>query len=254
MTKYFIIIAVLAVLSMVVLVGCSTAKAVLSSSRTYEIKSDVHSLNVEIGAAEFTIIEDDEFRVESNLKYLTVEEKGGVLTVVEDTKFNVGLGYNNAELKLYIPKNIKFEKADITTGAAKFNADTLSAKTLKLNTGAGKTEFDFLEVSEKANIKGGAGEISINDGTLNNLNLNLGVGELNMTAELKGKNDLKFGVGQSDLTLLGDKSDYCLNITNGVGRITVDGASSATYANSGNGENTVNVKGGVGTTNISFAK
>ena len=252
MTKYFIIIAVLAVLAMVVLVGCSTAKAVLSSSRTYEIKSDVHSLNVEIGAAEFTIIEDDEFRVESNLKYLTVEEKGGVLTIVENTKINVGLGYNNAELKLYIPKNILFENADITTGAAKFNADTLSAKTLVLKTGAGKTEFDLLKVSESVKIKGGAGEISINDGTLNNLNLNLGVGKLNMTAELKGCSNLKFGVGQSDLTLIGDKSDYQLNITTGVGKVTVDGANSAAFANSGNGENTVNIKGGVGSTDISF--
>ena len=251
MTKYIILI-VLVILAVAVLAGCSRANAVMDFSKIYKVTSDIHSLDIEIKAADFTIIESDEFRVESNIKKLKVSEENGVLKIADKTRFSAN--YKDAELKIYIPKNIKFEKADITTGAAKLNADTLSAKTLKLNTGAGKTEFDFLEVSEKANIKGGAGAISINDGTLNNLNLNLGVGELNMTAELKGKNDLKFGVGQSDLTLLGDKSDYCLNITNGVGRITVDGASSATYANSGNGENTVNIKGGVGTTNISFAK
>lgn len=252
MTKYFIIIAVLVVLSALFLTACVTEPDVVGTTEIYEISSDVHSLDVEINAAEFEIIESDEFSVESNLKNLTVKEENGVLTIVDKTKVNLGLGYSDAELKLYIPENTIFESAKIKTGASKLDADTLCAKDLTLNTGAGKVEFDSLVVTENASVKGGAGEIVINDGALKDLSLSIGAGKLTMTSELKGESDLSFGVGKSDITLIGDRNDYQLNITTGVGVVTVDDTNAASYVNSGNGENVLNIKGGVGSTDISF--
>lgn len=249
MTKYFII-AALVILSVVVLTACTTRPVVLGEKKTYDITSDIHSLEVEINAAEFTIVEGDKFSAESNLKNLSVTEENGVLRIVDKTK--ISGNYANATLKLCIPKNTTFEKADIKTGASKLNADYFSANTLKLKTGAGRVAFDYLEVLTDISVKGGAGEIVVKDGSLNNLALDLGVGKLELTSKLLGNSNLKFGVGQSDITLLGGKDDYKFNVENGVGNITIDGASSAFYANSGNGENKVNIKGGVGTTNISF--
>ena len=249
MTKY-IIIAVLVVLIMVVLVACAGENAVLSESRTYGVTSDIHSLNVEINSADFTIVQSNELSVESNLKNLSVTEDNGVLNIVDKTKHSVR--YNNAKLTLYIPENITFESADINSGAGRLTADTLSAKTLKLNTGAGQVKFEHLNVLEKTDLKGGAGEIAVNDGSLNNLSLDLGAGQLNLTAALLGESNLKFGVGHSELTLLGDKDDYSFDVETGVGKVSIDGRDAFSFADGGNGENSVKIKGGVGATDINF--
>lgn len=248
MTKYILI--AIAIISMVSLVSCTNRTAVLSKSKTYELTSDIHSLDIEIKAADFTIEESDKFSVESNLKNLSVSEEDGVLTIVDETKLSAN--YNNAMLKLYIPKNVTFEEAEIKTGAGRLSAESISANTLDLKTGAGKVEVDYLEVLSDISIKGGAGAIEINDGTLNNLTLDLGVGKLDMTAALLGKSDLKFGVGHSALTLIGNKDDYNFDIVNGIGNINIDNKSASAFVSSGNGENSVKITGGVGATDIKF--
>lgn len=248
MLKYFLI--ALVVLSLVALVGCASQPAVLGNTKTYDTTSDIHSLDVEINAADFVIVQGDEFSVESNLKNLSVLEEDGVLKIVEKTRF--ARSYNGASLKLCIPEDMVFENASIKTGAGRLTAQSFSANTLELKTGAGRVEFEHLEASENVNIKGGAGEISIKDGTLNNLTLDLGVGELNMTAKLLGESELKFGVGESDVTLLGNREDYSFDIRNGVGTINIDGVTASGFVGSGIGENCVKIKGGVGSTNIEF--
>lgn len=243
----------LAILSMMSLASCTGETAVLDEIKTYELTSDIHSLDVEINAADFTIEQSEEFSVESNLKNLSVSEKNGVLTIVDETKYSDDY-YKDATLKLYIPKNITFKVADIKTGAGKLSANTFSADDFKLKAGAGQVEFDHLEILTDTSIQGGAGAISINDGVLNNLGLDLGAGKLDLTAQLLGESDLSFGVGKYDLTLIGDKDDYTLDVTNGVGKINIDGVSASASAsiNSGNGENIVKIKGGIGETNIRF--
>lgn len=248
MEKYLLI--ALVILSLVALVGCASQTAVLDITKTHEITKDVHSLDIEINAADFVIVQGDEFSVESNLKNLTVTQDDGVLKIVEKTKF--ARSYNGASLKLYIPQNMVFDYASIKTGAGRLTAKSFSANTLELKTGAGRVEFEHLEASENANIKGGAGEIVVKDGNLNNLTLDLGVGELNMTAKLIGESELKFGVGESDITLLGNREDYSFDIRNGVGTINIDGVTVSGFVGSGIGENCVKIKGGVGSTNIRF--
>ena len=248
MEKYLLI--ALVILFLVALVGCASQPAVLDSTKTYKITKGINSLNVEINAADFVVEQGEKFSVESNLKNLSVLEEDGVLKIVEKTKF--ARSYNGASLKLFVPENMVFENASIKTGAGRLTAKSFSANTLELKTGAGRVEFERLEATENVNIKGGAGEISIKDGVLNNLSLDLGVGELNMTAKLICESELKFGVGESDITLLGNREDYSFDIRNGVGRINIDGVTVSGFVGSGIGENCVKIKGGVGSTNIGF--
>ena len=248
MGKYLLI--VLVILFLVALVGCASQSVVLNETKIYDITKDIHSLDIKINAADFVIEQGEKFSVESNLKNLSVFEEDGILKIVEKTRF--ARSYNGALLKLCIPEDMVFENASIKTGAGRLTSKSFSVNTLELKTGAGKVEFYRLEASENVNIKGGAGEIVVEDGNLHNLTLDLGVGELNMNAKLKGESKLNFGVGQSNLNLIGSKEEYSLDITNGAGDIIVDGEKSSFFTNSTNGENTVKIKGGVGSTNIEF--
>ena len=248
MKKY--IVAVFVCLVLLASASCTYENVVLSDSKTYEITSAIHSLDIQINAADFKIEHGEKFSVESNLKYLSVSEKDGVLTIIDEAKSNSN--YSNAVLTLYVPNGILFDDVDITTGAAKLTVDALSTNSLELKLGAGDVRFESLHASLAADIKGGAGQITIASGTLNDLTLAMGVGELNFSGALLGNSDLKLGVGESNLTLIGSKDDYKVDIKKGLGSISVDGKNVSDYGSSGNGQSHIHIEGGVGAINIAF--
>jgi len=209
-------------------------------------------LDIQIGAADFTIEHGDGFSVVSNLNYLTVSECNGVLEIYEEQHGALGVTYTNAFLKLCIPEDIVFDSVDIATGAAKLTVGALSANNVELELGTGKVQFGSLNAYSEINMRGGTGQITIANGMLNNLSLEMGVGELRLTAALLGNNSLRFGVGESKLTLLGSKDDYRVEINKGLGSITVDGKTVTDFGSSGNGQNFVGIEGGIGTVEIVF--
>ena len=73
MKKY--IVTILVFFLLLALASCTNENVVLDDSQTYEITSDIHSLDIQINAADFKIKHGDAFSVESNLKYLSVSEK-----------------------------------------------------------------------------------------------------------------------------------------------------------------------------------
>ena len=249
--KKFIVAAL--VFLLLTLTSCASKIDLVGETQSYEISSEIHSLDIQIGAADFIIEHGDRFSVESNLNYLSVSERNGVLAIIEEDHNQIGItDYTDAVLKLYIPNDIVFESVEITTGAAKLTADSLSANYLELELGAGKVQFGCLNTYANADIEGGTGEITIANGMLNNLILEVGVGELDLTAALLGKSKLSFGVGKSNLTLIGSKDMYKIDIENGLGSITVDGKTVTNFGSSGNGQNYIEVEGGVGTVDIAF--
>lgn len=246
--KKYIVIAL--VFGLLLLASCAKENVVLSDSQTYEITSDIHSLAIQINAADFKIEHGDEFSVESNLKYLSVSEKDGVLTITDEAKSNSN--YSNAVLTLYVPNGIVFDDVDITTGAAKLTAEALSTSSLKLKLGAGDVQFDSLNASLAADIEGGAGQIAIASGSLNDLTLKMGMGKLDLSVALFGNSDLKFGFGESNLTLIGSKDDYKIDVERGLGSLSVDGNEVSDCGSIGNGQSHINIESGVGAVRIVF--
>lgn len=229
--------------------GIFSGEAVLEEAKTYSVDSDIRDLDIEINAADLLIKEGDAFRVESNLKHLKVEEKDGLLSIRETKKY--GGTYNGAQLTVYVPAGTVFDKVSLTTGAGRLTAAVLAAHTLDFELGAGDVSIGALIATGSADIEGGAGRITVSDGAIEDLDLEMGVGQLNLTARLSGECQLDLGVGESNITLIGSKDDYKLDLEKGIGSITVDGKSPAEYG-SGNGANEVEINGGVGAIRVQF--
>ena len=130
--------------------------------------------------------------------------------------------------------------------------DQLSAGTMKFELGAGEVTIDKLIATTAIDIDGGAGRITISDGALHNLDLDMGVGHLNLTSALTGESDFDLGIGESNITVIGNKDDYKLDIEKGIGNITVDGTSVSNIKEYGNGNNSIEVSGGIGAINLRF--
>ena len=228
-----------------------SSDAVLEDVKTYTVAAEIHNLDIEINAADLCIKEGEAFSVESNLKYLKVEEKGGHLTI-QETKIFTGT-YIGAVLTVYVPAGTVFDNVNITTGAGRLTIESLSSGTLDFELGAGDVSVDSLVATESADIDGGAGRITITNGTLKDLDLDMGVGQLNLTSALTGDCQLDLGVGESNITLIGDKEDYRLDLEKGLGSISVDGKNVSDYGSSGNGTSRVEINGGVGSIDVRFA-
>ena len=245
-----IIAILLLIISLISLMGCDIEDVVLDGEKVYAVNGEVHSLDVRIKAADFKIEIGEAFSVKSNLEHLTVTEEGGVLKIVDLARINSN--FTGATLTVYVPEGVVFEDLDLEIGAAKLTAGTLCAKVAELNLGAGDATIECLNASSKVDIEGGAGLISIHGGSLNNLTLELGVGALNLTAALQGSCDLECGVGESNISLIGGKDDYKIDIKKGLGAITVDGEKVSDFSVGGNSQNRIEITGGIGAINLNF--
>lgn len=224
-------------------------KGVAADVTDYAVSQNITSLEVSVGAADFTLETADRFYVKSNLKNIKVTEENGALCIREKDSFAVS--YNGAVLTVGVPEGFSFDSIQVETGAGVFEADFLSAEVVSLELGAGEVTIGNLLVSHKAEIEGGTGKLTVGGGSIQDLELDMGVGKLNLTAALLGDSRLDMGIGEADLKLLGTQEDYRIEIEKGIGQVAVDGASvdGGVY---GSGVNDVEISGGVGAIYVAF--
>ncbi len=233
--------------------GLSFRESPVGDLKGYSFSSEISSLDLEISAADLTIKEGDGFSLESNLKRLSVDEKNGVLRIRENKIFSFG-NYRHASLVLTVPEGTVFENVRMETGAGRLSVEALRAEELSLELGAGDAEFSYLEASREADIEGGAGKITVEDGKLRDPDLQMGVGKFTMTAALLGSGKLELGVGETNLKLLGSKDDYRLDIDKGIGSVTVDGKQISDGDRIGDGDHKMKIECGVGRVEVVFGK
>lgn len=196
--------------------------------------NEITTLDIEIAFTNLTIKTGDILKVETDNNNINCKQENQKLEIKEKNKKWFS-NYEEKELILYLPENLELEKVKITTGA-------------------GETEIQKLNVSKECKIEGGAGKLSIQDGTINDLDLDMGVGELNLTSILTGKSEINAGVGNLNIDLQGEKESYKIQADKGIGSIKIDGKEISNGETLGDGENYIEVDGGVGNIDIEFAK
>lgn len=230
--------------------GLGSGSSAVGEDRTYEVEGEVLSLEVEIGAADFRIEKGEEFFVESNLKRLTFRQIGDKLVLRESSFGNKK--YNGAYLTIYIPDGTVFDEIDITTGAGKFAAETLLAEKVSLELGAGEVNIGELIATREAKIEGGAGAITIDGGSLKNPSFEMGVGEFRLITAIIGEGKFDLGIGEANMTLIGGRENYTVEINKGIGDISFDGDSIPGGKTIGNGQNHIEINGGIGAIKVEF--
>ena len=222
-------------------------------TRTYTVSGEVEDLDVEISAAAFKVVTGDSFSVESNHNHLTVKEENGTLCISEE-KVAFGFSSKGVTVVLTVPEGFVFDDVSLAAGAGKVEIAALAADTLTLDLGAGATEIDSLHVQTRSKINSGTGKLTIKDGELRDLSMDIGVGKLELTGKLTGRCTVNYGIGGAELTLLGEKDDYRIELDKGVGGATLDGDSVSGDSVYGDGENRIEIDGGIGSIEIRFEK
>ena len=96
------------------------------------------------------------------------------------------------------------------------------------------------------------GKTELDSCEINNLKANLGRGEFVFSGKLTGKNKIDSGVGAININLMDNKNNYTINVSKGLGSVTLDGQKLEMNRVYGTGEYYLDVDGGIGEIIIEF--
>lgn len=209
---------------------------------------DIVKFEIEVKYSNLEIKKGD-FKVESNDTNVKCTQKGNEL-IVKETGNNWLRNKEGNKVIIYIPENKEFNEIEIDTGAGNIEIESLNTKDLSFSIGAGKVVINNLKVTNEAEIDGGAGKVDILSGEICNLNLDMGIGEFNICTKLLGNNDIEQGMGKLTIKLRDSQENYTIRTRKGMGSITIDGKEAQNNSIYGNGQNILNIEGGMGAIEI----
>lgn len=226
------------------------------SNNIIETSSDFESeniafLDIDIAYSNLTIRKGEYLKVESSDKDIQCKQDEQKI-IIKEKNSNWFNNTKKEELIVYVPENIQFDKVNINTGVGKVNIEILNTKVLKMDLGAGETSIQNINITESAKIDTGAGKVNIKEAKINDLRCDLGIGATEISAKLLGNTRIGTGVGSLKLDVLGKKEEYETKINKGLGNVTIDEEKISDNEVVGNGENKIDIDGGVGEIKINF--
>ena len=216
-----------------------------------EVK-EISTLKIDLSCTNLDVKIGDNFKVETNNSKITFTNDNGSVKIKEENRNWLN---NNKEsnLIIYIPRDmIAIDETKIETGAGKINIEKLNTQSLYLELGAGDVYIKNLTVTKEAKIDGGLGRTELKSCEINNLKANLGMGDFVFNGKLTGKNEIDSGVGAIDIDLMDNKGNYKINVSKGLGNVTLDGQKLEIDRVYGTGKNYLDIDGGIGSIKIEF--
>ena len=212
-------------------------------------------MKLDISASNLTIkLEGSSYKVETYQipKNTKIESKDGILEIKNNKKLNKS--DSKSRITIYLPEDVELEETDIQVGAGIVDITGLIAKNGEFNFGAGNVNMQNISVKNNAKIECGAGQVIIKDSELANADIETGVGKLVYSGDLTGNAQIDCGVGDVELELTGDAEKYAIHTEKGIGDIKINDSSIADDSTTGNGENKIDIEGGVGSIDIRMSK
>lgn len=198
--------------------------------------SSVKKLKLDVGAAEILFTESGNSDIISvtmksygNIKKYSAAQDGDVLEIDGKMRSHNHWG-TTPKLTIALPENVTLETVDMSIGASKVDLQhsSILCSNFTLNVGAGELSGKGFDVSEKAVLKLGVGQIELEGGKYNELQLDCGIGSLDFAGEVTGDVSAVCGLGEINMYLQAKEEDYNYNVKCGLGQLEINGS---TYSN-----------------------
>lgn len=217
-----------------------------TSSKNINVPSSSAYLIIDLNNSSLTIKEGDKFTYQTDNKNIEVTEEKNKLIIKEKNDLKL----KSSEVIVTIPKDMTLNDTIINVDIGKVSIENLVTESLGLNVGAGNVLINNITVTKNCEIDGGAGNITIKNAKLYNADIDLGIGKTIITGTLNGKNEIDTGIGGLEFNLIGTLNDYELEISKGVGSITLNDKELKDDEKIGTGSSQVKIDGGIGAIDI----
>ncbi len=209
--------------------------------------NNIESFKIDISNDNIEIKEGEKFEVKTNDPDVKFYHENSKVKIKTDKTFSWHLSNSSrGTIIIYLPNESNISELDLNLGAGKIDIDKIFVEILLMDLGAGTMTAKEINVYEKAAINGGAGNINIYSGTINNLNLKLGAGNASIESDLTGSNTLTTGVGKLNLGLSRSKDNYKFDISKGLGNIILNDFDVSEDTLIGDGETKIKISGAIG--------
>lgn len=208
--------------------GSSVLDWTEGSSGSYDFEEEytgIKSLDLAAGISECALIpyDGDTWLVTGSRlpSAFSCQKKGSTLKVSFNGLRIFGFGGGDAELAIYVPKDVRMEEI---------------------------------------NIEVGVGGVYSQDGAVQceSLSISTGVGECILYADVSEEISIENGIGSTELTLVGEESDFNFDLELGIGEISIGSGSYSGFGNDKKIDNDadvdVDVECGIGNVTIAFRK
>lgn len=217
-----------------------------------EVK-EVATLKIELACTNLEIKTGNSFKVETNNPKITFEEQNGSVKIEEKNSNWFSKNNVSSNLIIYVPEDMMdIDETKIEAGAGKINIEKLNTQSLYLELGAGDVHIENVMITQETKIDGGVGKTELKSCEINNLKADLGMGQFVFSGKLTGKSEIDSGVGAINIELMDNKKNYTVDVSKGLGNVTLDGQKIEMDKVYGTSENYLDIDGGVGEIKIDF--
>lgn len=230
-----------------------------------EYQERITSLEVENDAGNLIIREGDSFRVEGqNVEdSFECQVKGNNTLVVKNVGRRSGIfgfinfgstSLINSVLEITIPKGWEMKDISVSSGLGEVSIEQVTTGQLQLDLGVGNCRVDTI-TAEAADINAGVGDVHFSNVVLADVEVSTGVGQVSMEGTFRGKVDVDAGVGNAEFKVRGREADYDLILDPGAGGVYVNGSKAGEVKHSNrSAEYSIKIDGGVGKISLEFSE
>ncbi len=238
--------------------------------------SDVTSIDMDIEYGEVKLVEGDTFSIdakrlpENGLKSYVDADGTWVIKQITDGRSFVdffGLNFSIGDfirwdrdltprITITLPPDFVAEDISLEIKAGDVEVEKIHAATGSFNMSAGRLVVKELEITEESDYIIGAGEMSLNNVSIQNISVDCGVGYVTIEGNVFGDSDVICNIGNVELDLDGKEEDYTYDISASIGNIDIDNNSyhniSNRVINNDGTENSLSLKCEIGNISIDF--
>lgn len=202
-------------------------------------EANITSLDIDIGMGSFILVKGDEFALSTdgiiNDKF-SYEVKDGCLYVGYSPEFNLlSLDFNftasdkDSSIILTVPKD-DFDSVTLNMTAGDVFVNEITAKNLTTKVSAGSMYLESV-YADSASFKMTAGDFTVSNSTVKNAAISMTAGDMLFSdCKLYGDNSIKMTAGELNMSLIGDRADYKINIDKALGDVYINGTDMGEYA------------------------
>ena len=199
--------------------------------------AEITSRDIIIGMGSFLLSDGDEFAISTEgirKENFSYEIAGGCLYLkyspqVSLLSLNFSEFNNDSTIILTVPKK-DFDRIAVDMTAGDVSVMNVNAKKFTAKSSAGSMLIDGV-CAESASFKMTAGDCTVSNSTVKNSSISMTAGDMYFgDCKLYGDNNIKMTAGELQMSLIGDRADYRINVDKALGNVYIDGADVSEYA------------------------
>lgn len=227
-----------------------------------EIDSSIYTISFSKGPVSDVQVEltnvYNGYTVEQEGNTLKLEEPDNLRNFNLGSLFDLldGVGIPRAaSITITVPEDFAAQEIELDGGIGDITLKDIAANILNIDAGVGDIKGSRISV-DNLDIDGGTGNIKLTDTSLGNTEIDAGVGNITIYGSLHGHATIDCGVGNISLSLNDSRDKYSLILDKGLGSMKLDGSKvkfDDTYSENPGAPYSLDISGGVGNITIDFA-